>query len=434
MSFTRRAQPALLALTAAVAVAATPGEAHARCDDPLLSTCINADTLWPYAGHSRFVGIGGTELLAPNRVGFGLMATYLSRPVRLHVPSPAPLGTDLNAVDDQVNANFLFSYGVTERLELDLVMPLTLGQGGSGTSGLTAGQGLRDTALRDIRFGLAYALVPRDRVDPELAHASDPTRKLRPWALAARFMMSAPIGDASEFASDRGGVYSPALTGDYRRGRWFAGAELGARLRATSEFAGARIGPQGYVALGVGFDILSRDRLAVTAEGRMLPGTAEQRRSSQAGGVRRSEPAGTYIVPAEWTVAVRSAPFKQSDVAFQLGGGGAIPLDGNAPITTPRFRFTLGIVFAPRELDSDGDSIPDRIDACPTVVGERGSPSPGCPAPPPAPVVFEAPEDALPPPLPTPPTPTPAPEATPPAAPTPAPAPEVPSTPPAPAP
>ncbi len=363
-----------------------PSRAQARCDDPLVNSCINSDTLWPYAGHSRFVGVGGTETLAPSRLGFGILATYLSRPIRLHVPSPAPLGTDLNAVNDQVNANFLFAYGFTNKLELDLVMPLTLGQGGSGSSGITAGNGLRDTAMRDLRFGFAYALVQRPRVDPELREASEagkPSPKARPWALTGRFMVSAPIGDATEFASERGGVFAPALTADYRRGRWFAGAEIGLRLRKTSEFAGSRVGSQGYAALGLGFDILRHDRLSLTGEGRLLPTFTEQHTATQADGVRASLPNGRYITPAEWTFALRSVPFAHSDVALQLGGGGPIPFSGAAPITAPRFRFTLGVVFSPRELDSDSDSIPDRVDACPTIPGERGSQKPGCPPPPP---------------------------------------------------
>jgi len=367
-----------------------PSEARARCDDPLVNTCINGDTLWPYAGHSRFVGVGGTETLAPSRVGFGLLVTYLSRPIRLHVPSPAPLGTDLNAVNDQVNANFLFAYGLTNKLELDLIMPLTLGQGGSGSSGLTAGNDLRDTALRDLRFGFAYALVQRPRVDPALRAASEAGKnapKLRPWALTGRFMVSAPTGDETEFASDRGGVFAPAITADYRRDRWFAGAEIGFRLRPTAEFAGSRVGSQGYAALGIGFDILARDRLSISGEGRMLPGFAEQHTATQTGGVPSSSPNGRYITPAEWTAALRTVPFAHSDVAFQLGGGGPIPFSGAAPITAPRFRFTLGVVFSPRELDSDSDGIPDRVDACPTIAGERSSPRPGCPPPPPAPIV-----------------------------------------------
>src|SRR6185312_13411362 len=66
----------------------------------IASTCINDDTLWPHAGASRFVGFGGAETVAAGQVGFGILATYLSRPIVLHVPGPQG---DQYAINDQVN-------------------------------------------------------------------------------------------------------------------------------------------------------------------------------------------------------------------------------------------------------------------------------------------------------------------------------------------
>ena len=51
----------------------------------------------------------------------------------------------------------------------------------------------------------------------------------------------------------------------------------------------------------------------------------------------------------------------------------------DAAITVPRFRFVLGITYAPMQRDSDGDGVPDRIDRCPSQPGERGGQRPGCP-------------------------------------------------------
>jgi len=335
--------PLIVGSLSALFIARAAAAAPSGCDNRQTNTCINADTLWPHAGPSRFVGVGGTETVAPGHLGFGLFTTYLSRPIVLHLPSPAPTGTDANAVDNQINTTFLFAYGVTKRLELDLEMPLTLIQSGSGASGITAGEGLRDTALRDLRFGFAYAIVARDPPGPHDASAPE-----KPWALAGRFVVSAPTGDTGQFARDKGAVFAPSLSADFRHGRFFAGLELGARIRQTSEFVGARVGTQGYAALGFGFDILSRDRLSVTAEGRALPIFGQQHDTTQNGELLGSESNGSHIVPAEWTAAVRSAPFRQADVAFQIGGGGAIPFNDTLAITTPRYRFTLGIVYAPR--------------------------------------------------------------------------------------
>jgi len=354
------------------------GEAAAQqCSNPLTSTCINSDTLWPHAGPQRFAAVGGTETVAPGQVAFGLMATYLSRPILLNVPTPGVTGTSADgalqvgtqqfAVDNQVNANFLFAYGVTDRLQIDVGAPVTLVQDGAGTSPLTGGRSLRDTAVRDMRFGLAFAIVPRARIDAEAAAEEGGTGKS--WALTARMTMTAPIGDNHDFAGERTVVYVPSIAGDYRVWRLFFGGEVGARIRPVTEFAGARVGTQITTALGAGFDVLAKDKLAVLAEARIYPTFPDQRASNIV-------PARS-IAPAEWLVGLRSAPFLAGDMSFYAGGGGPIPLTDD-PITVPRFRFLLGVSYAPLGRDTDRDGISDRNDPCPTTPGVRGYERPGC--------------------------------------------------------
>lgn len=360
---------ALLGLPASEARAET-------CDNPLISTCIDSDTYWPDAGPQRFAAVGSAETVAPQQVSFGLVTTYLSRPVVLRIASPGPGGSDQFVIDDQVNANFLFAYGVTDRLQLDAALPLTLVQTGAGTSPLTGGPALRDTAVRDMRFGLAYALVPRARVDLERAAREGGPGK--GFAVVSRFGMSLPIGDETDFAGERTAVFAPSVAADYRVGRFLFGAEVGARIRPVTEFAGARVGTQLTTAVGAGYDVLAHDRLSVLLEGRAYPGFAEQHDTQQSAFGIRSVPNGKTITPAEWMLGVRSAPLLASDIAFFAGGGGPIPV-GDAAITVPRFRFVLGVTYAPMERDSDGDGVPDRIDRCPTEPGERSGERPGCP-------------------------------------------------------
>ena len=109
------------------------------CDSRLLSTCIDSDTLWPHAGPQRFVAVGGTETVPRSNVSFGLVASYQSRPIVVHLPSPGPAGSDRTVIDNQLSSTFLFGYGVTDRLELDLALPITLLQDGSGASLITGG-------------------------------------------------------------------------------------------------------------------------------------------------------------------------------------------------------------------------------------------------------------------------------------------------------
>jgi OmpA-OmpF porin, OOP family len=86
---------------------------------------------------------------------------------------------------------------------------------------------------------------------------------------------------------------------------------------------------------------------------------------------------GDPLIPAEWNVSLRSAPTRGGDLSVQLGGGGAIPFSGADEITQPRFRFNLGIRWAPLARDTDGDGVLDAADRCPTIAA-RGS-ADGCP-------------------------------------------------------
>jgi OOP family OmpA-OmpF porin len=286
---------------------------------------------------ARFVAVGSAETIAPGKIGFGLVTTYLSRPIVIHLVSPGVStgGAEHNAVNDQVNGTFLWSYGVTRRLELDVALPITYGQGGTGLSPVTGGAALGDTAVRDLRFGLAYAVMPQNSGE----HGG---------GLVARFETSAPTGDRDQFAGERSAVFVPSIAGDYRLGRLDLAAEAGARIRPTTELLGAVIGTQLVAALGVGYRILRDDLLSAALEAWALPTLAEQRTLSAVAGAYATQPNGSHIAPAEWQLSVRSGPLPSGDLSVELGGGGGIPWDGELPLTTPRFRFTLGLRWAPR--------------------------------------------------------------------------------------
>jgi hypothetical protein len=359
----------------ALAILATGLALHsaARASDvcsaaPLVSTCINSDNLWPHAGPSRFVGVGGTELLDPGRIGFGIVADYLSRPIVFQVPSPGGSGSSQYAIDNQVNGTFLWAYGVTRRLELDLGVPITFGQTGTGAEPITgSSQHLQQTAVRDMRFGAAYALVPRE-----------PSDHVRAWALTARFEVSAPTGDRTQFAGDRTGVFIPSVAADYRRGRWFAGIEVGARIRPAEQLLGANVGTQGVVGLGIGYDVLKRlDLLSVMVEARALPTFATQYVATPTPTGTTEASNSTFLAPAEWMVSLRTAPLGGGAFSVTAGGGGALPF-ASAEVTEPRLRFVLGIRYAPSEADRDRDrdGIPDTHDRCPDDPGPAPT---GCP-------------------------------------------------------
>lgn len=353
------------------------------CDAPELSGCVDSDTLWAHAGPQRFVGVAGTETLASGRVGFGLLASYQSRPIMLEHATGASTSERFAAIDNQINASFLFAYGLTNRLQADVVLPFTLWQDGTGVQPLTGGRPLSTSSARDMRFGLAFALVPRARVTEGVAPAAGGLEAGRAWSLTARFEVSAPTGDRGQLAGDRTAVLAPSLAADFRPqhpfwGRFSIALDVGARLRGTTSLLGSRVGSQLALGLGVGFDILGRDRLVVGAEARTLPTFATQADAQQTNGLITTTPNGRVAAPTEWLVSLRTAPLAGGDLSVQLAAGGPIPISD--AIGTPRLRVTLGVVFAPGARDSDGDGVLDADDKCPDVAGVlRGDAGPGCP-------------------------------------------------------
>jgi len=367
------------ALAGAIICVGAARTASADCNVPIISPCIDSDTYWPHAGPTQFATVGGTDTTAADRIAFGLVMTYLSQSIRLYSSSPGPLGSYRPAIDNQLDATFLFAYGVTDRLELDLALPVTVYQDGAGTSPIQGGNDIASTATRDMRFGATYAFLRRPRKHPWRHDASG-------FGLTARFEMAVPTGDDNSFAAEPTAVFVPSLAADYRSHRFFVGAEIGVRIRPVTDFVGARIGSQGVIAAGIGFDVLKRELLSVTGEVRWLPVFTEQGSVTLTASGLQSTANGNYISPAEWMVTARSAPLEGGDISFQVGVGGAIPSGVNAdgsvfvPATVPRFRAMIGLTFAPRGRDTDGDGVPDAIDKCPLEPGPKGSgESAGCP-------------------------------------------------------
>jgi hypothetical protein len=298
----------------------------------IVTPCINDDTLWPHAGAARFLAVGGIDTVGSRQLGFALVSSYLSRPIVVHLPSPGGAGADAYVVNDQVNGSFLWSYGVTDRLELDVALPITFGQGGAGLSPVTGGAGLHDTAVRDMRFGFAYAF-----------RASEPDGSQNSPRFAARLEVSAPTGDRDQFAGERSAVFAPGLAAALQSGRFFFGAEAGVRVRPTTELLGSRVGSQISAAAGVGVDLLSRGLLSVTLEYWELLTLVGQNVVVRDSGGYRSVPGGKALAPAEWVASVRTEPLGRRDLSLQLGGGGGVGSD----ITNPRFRFTFAVRWAP---------------------------------------------------------------------------------------
>ena len=328
----------LAAIALGLALASFPRQARAACVDGL-STCIEADTFWPHSGPSYFNWVGGTETTARGAVGFGWVTSYLARPIVLFAPSSQPSGTEIAAVDRLWNATFLFSYGITDRFEATLVMPTTAYRTGTGISALTqqSAEPLAKAALRDIRIGSTFTLIP------------SPPPGARGLSVATRLELGLPTGDESSFNGDRTVIGLPSVVGEFRQAGLVVGAEIGARLRTTSELLGTRVGSQLVFSLGVGGEILEGNKLGVLVEAVILPTLTEQHELGPATvegrpivGHRRP------LMPAEWLASVRTGELLSGDMSVSLGAGSSLGLTGESGMTSPSFRVVLGVRYAPR--------------------------------------------------------------------------------------
>ncbi len=233
------------------------------------------------------VGLGAASLSA----GFRL------EPAVVNVPSPNRHGRDVNVLRHATDVTLALSAGIGSGLELTLVVPAGLYQRGAGIKGVThqAAPPIAAQALHDPRAGLGFEL-PRPL----------------PWLEGKlRLELSLPLGSRDALTGGASVVTSPSVVWLAQAGGFFAGAELGVRLRRPQELYGSRLGSQAALLAGVGYE-LGRPRVAFTAEAYALPSLVRAARAS--------------YTPAEWLAGVRYTPAALPRLTLALSGGSGIPL------------------------------------------------------------------------------------------------------------
>jgi hypothetical protein len=335
---------ALAALGAAVL--ATRASLADTCDPPTgISPCIDAQALWMSAGRARFFSIPPARALDPRTHAAGLGVGYMLRPIVLNAPSPDPEGRNVDVVDHVIDAVLLYAQGLTDGIELTAALPFAAYQTGAGAAGATsqAAPPIRPTVLRDPRIGVGFGLFWQGSSD----HG---------YGIKTRLELALPLGDEEVFAGSSSVTVAPSAVLEVREDRFWAGSELGLRLRSVVELADVRWGSQAVIALGAGFDILEHDLLSVAAEAWIAPVVTSQEQNR--GRFGRVDDA--LVVPAEWLASVRSQLVADVPFTLQLGGGTGIPLsssrrttasgeeqsDNFASPTTPALRFVLVARYA----------------------------------------------------------------------------------------
>ena len=224
--------------------------------------------------------------------------------------------------------------------------------------------------MRDMRFGFAYALVPHPRVGSQPSGST-----LRPRRPSR--------GERAD------GGLGPVRRGAFRglrpqpRGRLAPRPDLrGGRTRRThpADDRGARRTDRDAARDGAGRRIRhSGEARPALGDARGL-GASDVRRAARPHRVERHvREHAQRPVDRPCRVAALGAHAHRCAAAIspsRRAAEGAFPLTSDVGITTPKFRFTLGIRWAPLAHDTDGDGVLDASDRCPT---EPAHTPDGCP-------------------------------------------------------
>lgn len=298
----------------------SPAAARASCSLP---PCVDAEPMWLAPGSTQFALLPDTTALEVGQIGAGATFGFRLRPAILTVPAPSRDGRDVNLLRLAVDATLGVRLGIGQRLELTAVAPVGLYQQGSGIKGITDqnAAALPAQSLHDPRLGFGYAFATGS------SH----------FGAKLRFEAKLPLGNGDALAGEASAVASPSVALSARYSGFRAALELGARLRRPSEFYGSRVGSQGVLALGLGYE-LPAPHLIFTLEQYLLPSLVKGATA-------------TYL-PAEWLATAALAPKAWRGVSLGLAGGSGWPVSstpsGHAlALGVPAFRGLLFARYAP---------------------------------------------------------------------------------------
>lgn len=324
---------ATLAVTASLVLAT-----GAALADPVPS--LDLRNFHPPADPKGSLFLEPTATPGPGAWNVAALLSYAHRQVTLENAAGDVVETPL---DHQLSLDYLAALGIGERLAVSLSLPTVLYQNGDDSAVALGGGKLPQTALGDAAFGAKATLVP--------------TSGLGGFGLAALGRVTAPTGDGRSYLSDGAVTGELRLLSELRLIALAIQASAGARVRGEERsYVGEEFGHDLPWAAGISvrpqaFGLDSKGRWTWTAEAR------GQLALTPSFGSGAQSPA----------LAGLSARYTVGDVSFL--GGAELPL--NDAVGSPRVRGVLGIGWAPRFYDEDGDGVPDDRDECPELAEDR---------------------------------------------------------------
>ena len=238
-------------------------------------------------------------------------------------------GTYEPVVNHQLMLEVAGAVGIVRLVDVGVSVPVALYQGGDDSAGFGK---LSGAALGDLR------LMPRVHLLSERSFG---------FGLSLVPELTFPTGDKDRFVGDPSVAFRPKVIAAIPFGAVRVIGSVSYRLRRNADAAGVTLGDE--MDLHAGADV-SLERLQLP-----LSALAELSASTAAAHPFR----GDGLSSIEALFGARTRAFAD----FVVTGGVGIGLTRG--LGTPAFRFILGIAWAPLPPDTDGDGIPDPIDACP---------------------------------------------------------------------
>ena len=301
----------------------------------------------PAAGVVQYLGeVRGAEIEPHQMVGFSLFVNYQHKPFLLTLLEDDGTGTGTrvpvthDAIQYQVAADFLWSLGLFNFLQVGLGLPVILAQAGEGVQPAYPDRPtLASTSVRDLRIDIqARILGGGPRGTPGSG-----------FGLSGALVLALPTGDSENFAGDKNVVAEPILIADYDLGFASVALNFGARLRDSSQFADYELSHQ--LTWGVGLAVkLLEQRLRILGEYTGLANVA-----------------GTTAVAQELRFGAGYTFDRNRDLTILAAGGFGI---GDKP-GVPEFRVLLSFVYAPLNRDDDEDK--RGVDSDHVVIEQRSN-------------------------------------------------------------
>ncbi|MGE6761436.1 Ig-like domain-containing protein [Corallococcus interemptor] len=348
----RRARGLALTLAAGLSLgAASRAEAQAT-----VSEAIDVQQYKPGPGAYDVLGVNSARVAPHLTWSVGASLNYSHQPLNFYDPREDTFVYRI--VERQVSLDLMGSVSLFDRLEVGLVLPLTVT--GSQPSGAVAAQfadGVGTAGLGDLRIVPKLALLKQGALN---------------LAVLAPFTL--PTGGADSFLGAEGLTFQPRVAGEWATPSLRLLANVGVNLRKAQDLRNLRVGSE--LAFGVGAEVPITQALSAQATIAGALGLSESDEEEFplellgavkyrfAQGFAAHVGAGPGLTRGYGTPAFRVL----AGLAYTPGGAPAPVAAARAPVCTlgpedfDGFQDDDGCL----DPDDDRDGIPDVSDTCPT--------------------------------------------------------------------